>query len=190
MTDTDRADDTAHEDRCVRLSKEIAEEIIAVQARLLVLEKRPDDPAGRHEIALLARQLQVLELRKADCDRDLAELQRRIGAARDSPVLGDKPIDTLRRRTSERAAAQLPLWAESMRGVPNGILRSALFGAVRRVELQLEQRQLGELIGVPQSQISEWELGRRGLRIEHAIALAKALRTTVAHLAGEQPKAA
>lgn len=56
---------------------------------------------------------------------------------------------------------------------------------VRRVELDLQQKDLGALVGVPQSQISEWEIGRRALKIEQAMALAKALKTTVAYLAGE-----
>ena len=33
-------------------------------------------------------------------------------------------------RRSSEARAQLPLWPEPVRGVPNGILRSALFGAI------------------------------------------------------------
>lgn len=56
---------------------------------------------------------------------------------------------------------------------------------VRRVELDLKQEDLGVRLGVPQSQISEWEIGRRALRIEQAMDLAKALDTTVGYLAGE-----
>ena len=56
---------------------------------------------------------------------------------------------------------------------------------VRRVELDLKQEDLGARLGVPQSQISEWEIGRRALRIEQALDLAKALDTTVGYLAGE-----
>lgn len=56
---------------------------------------------------------------------------------------------------------------------------------VRRVDLDLQQKELGALVGVPQSQISEWEIGRRALKIEQAMELAQALRTTVGYLAGE-----
>jgi transcriptional regulator with XRE-family HTH domain len=56
---------------------------------------------------------------------------------------------------------------------------------VRRVDLDLQQKELGALVGVPQSQISEWEIGRRALKIEQAMKLAKALKTTVGYLAGE-----
>lgn len=47
------------------------------------------------------------------------------------------PTDLLagvRQRSVERALAdpQLPLWPEPVRGVPNGVLRSALFGAIKR----------------------------------------------------------
>ena len=58
---------------------------------------------------------------------------------------------------------------------------------VRRVELDMKQEELGLRLGVPQSQISEWEIGRRALRIEQAIALAQALETTVGRLVGEAP---
>jgi transcriptional regulator with XRE-family HTH domain len=55
------------------------------------------------------------------------------------------------------------------------------------VDLDLQQKELGALVGVPQSQISEWEIGRRALKIEQAMDLAKALKTTVGYLAGESP---
>ncbi len=58
---------------------------------------------------------------------------------------------------------------------------------VRRVELDMKQEELGLRLGVPQSQISEWEIGRRALRIEQAMALAQALETTVGRLVGETP---
>ena len=58
---------------------------------------------------------------------------------------------------------------------------------VRRVELDMKQEELGLRLGVPQSQISEWEIGRRALRIEQAVALAQALETTVGRLVGETP---
>ena len=59
---------------------------------------------------------------------------------------------------------------------------------VRRVELDLKQEELGAMLGIHQSQISEWEIGRRALRIEQAMAIAKVLKTTVAYLVGESEK--
>ena len=44
-------------------------------------------------------------------------------------VGADKPLDV-----------QLPLWAEVCRGVPNSVLRSALFGVVRRGPRSFQQR--------------------------------------------------
>lgn len=38
-------------------------------------------------------------------------------------------------------AVQLPMWAEPVRGVPNSILRSALFGAIRRGKRRYMQRE-------------------------------------------------
>jgi transcriptional regulator with XRE-family HTH domain len=62
---------------------------------------------------------------------------------------------------------------------------------VRRVECKMLQKDLGAALGgVKQTQISEWEGGRRMLRMEDAMEIAKVLNTTVGYLAGEQPRAA
>lgn len=62
---------------------------------------------------------------------------------------------------------------------------------VRRVECNMHQKDLGEALGgVDQTQVSAWEGGRRVLRIEDAIALAKVLDTSVGYFVGEQPRAA
>ena len=155
-------EDVTNEDRFVRFSKQIAEEIIAVQTRLIALEKRNDDQAVQHEIELLMRQVRTLESRKSEYDREIEELQCRIrnyrqtrdrtepqGKQLEVPAkplaqIGEKLIDTIRRRNTERALsspAQLPLWPEPMRGVPNGILRSALFGAVKRGKRRYMERE-------------------------------------------------
>jgi transcriptional regulator with XRE-family HTH domain len=60
---------------------------------------------------------------------------------------------------------------------------------VRRVELNLNQGELGEKIGLTQSEVSALEAGRRILRIEHTVVIAAALETTVAYLVGEVPYA-
>ncbi len=39
--------------------------------------------------------------------------------------------------------------------------------------------------GVTQTHISEWEIGRWSIRVEQALELAKALKTTVGYLVGE-----
>lgn len=152
-------DDVASEDRLVRLSKLIAEEIITVQTRLIALEKRNDDPAVQHEIELLIRQIKTLDGTKAEYDIEINELQHRIRSHRNtighqgSKAVATKPttnqpneklIDIVRRRNTERALstpAKLPLWPEPMRGVPNGILRSALFGAVKRGKRRYIERE-------------------------------------------------
>lgn len=61
---------------------------------------------------------------------------------------------------------------------------------VRRVELELEQKDIAESMKVAQSKVSGWETGIRPLPMEDAINLAKALRTSVAYLAGERPREA
>jgi transcriptional regulator with XRE-family HTH domain len=57
---------------------------------------------------------------------------------------------------------------------------------VRRVDLDLKQSDLGDLVGASQAHISEWETGRRALRVEQAVELANALKTTVGYLVGEK----
>lgn len=67
------------------------------------------------------------------------------GPAEKLSLAASSPSDLLadiRRRDSERVAAdaQLPLWPEPVRGVPNGVLRSALFAAVRRGKRRYMER--------------------------------------------------
>lgn len=152
-----------NEDRFIRFSKQIAEEIIAVQTRLISLEQREDAPSVRHEIELLSRQIKTLEVNKAEYDREIDVLQRQIRAYRElqdrktperrqvvnkakseSEKSGDKLLDSIRRKNTEIALAspaKLPLWPEPIRGVPNGILRSALFGAVKRGKRRYMERE-------------------------------------------------
>lgn len=59
---------------------------------------------------------------------------------------------------------------------------------LRRVELRLEQSELAERLGILQSQISLWESGGRGIRLEQAVMLAAALNTSVGYLVGEEPR--
>ena len=40
-----------------------------------------------------------------------------------------------------KIAVQLPVWPDSVRGIPNGVLRSALFGAVKKGERRYMQRE-------------------------------------------------
>lgn len=53
-------------------------------------------------------------------------------------------LANIQRGCIERAMAdpQLPLWPEPMRGVPNGVLRSALFGAIKRGRRRYMEREL------------------------------------------------
>ncbi len=154
--------DVLSEDRFIRLSKQIAEEIIAAQARLIALERREDTPARQHETELLWRQIKTLEAKKSECEGEIARLQERIRACRDardrktphqaglpSAKPGEAPagrlLDAIRRKTTERALAapaQLPFWPDAVRGVPNGILRSALFGAIKRGKRRYVEREV------------------------------------------------
>jgi hypothetical protein len=149
------------EDRMIRLSKQVAEEIIAIQTRLITLEQREDTPARQHETELLWRQVKTLEAKKSDYEREIAGLQAQIRAYRDAQdslaAEGQQPpaqpgkapagslLDGIRRKNTERALAtpaQLPFWPEAVRGVPNGILRSALFGAIKRGKRRYVEREV------------------------------------------------
>jgi transcriptional regulator with XRE-family HTH domain len=60
---------------------------------------------------------------------------------------------------------------------------------VRRVDRQMLQKDLAKAAGVDQTQVSAWEGGRRVMRIEDAMKVAKVLGTTVAYLVGESKAA-
>lgn len=60
---------------------------------------------------------------------------------------------------------------------------------IRRVELDMNQDDLGKKLGLRQAEVSGIESGRRILRIEQAVRIADALQTTVAYLVGEAPRA-
>jgi transcriptional regulator with XRE-family HTH domain len=60
---------------------------------------------------------------------------------------------------------------------------------VRRVDRRLTQGELADLVGVQQTQVSSWESGKRPLRIEDAVKIAKILDTSVAYLVGERSSA-
>ena len=60
-----------------------------------------------------------------DFDRKLEELKSRIPALQAKAAEADPPENS-------PVAVQLPLWPEPVRAVPNGFLRSALFGAIAK----------------------------------------------------------
>lgn len=81
----------------------------------------------------------------------------------------DDLLAQVRRRNSDRAFAdgQLPLWPEPVRGVPNGLLRSALFGAIKRGKRRFLERAAIPCVGgvtitytglrLDQSDLDVWE---------------------------------
>ncbi len=94
-------------------------------------------------------------------------------------------LDRIRQRNADRAAAdkQLPLWPDPTRGLPNGVLRSALFGAIKRGKRRyLEREPIASLKSISiiytgprlnQSDLDVWagalhlaRLGKLGNRIE------------------------
>ena len=57
---------------------------------------------------------------------------------------------------------------------------------IRRIELDINQRELAKILGICQTHVSEWEAGRRPIRVEHIIQLTHVLKMTSAQLLGEE----
>ena len=109
-----------------------------------------------------------------------------IGAVRPrQPSTPPDLLEGIRLRNTERALSdpQLPLWPDPVRGVPNGVLRSALFGAIKRGKRRyMEREPIASVEGIAirytgprldQSDLDVWEgalhlarLIRLGDRIE------------------------
>jgi hypothetical protein len=109
-----------------------------------------------------------------------------LGAIRERPPSAQPDfLEGIHRRNAERAIAdpQLPLWPEPMRGVPNSVLRSALFGAIKRGKRRyMEREPIASVAGIAirytghrldQSDLDVWEgalhlarLAKLGDRIE------------------------
>lgn len=70
-----------------------------------------------------------------------AEIQASLvkAAARGKPGPVVLPGDLMVMTAQPPMVAQLPLWAEPVRGVPNAVLRSALFGAIKRGKRAYQQ---------------------------------------------------
>jgi transcriptional regulator with XRE-family HTH domain len=56
---------------------------------------------------------------------------------------------------------------------------------VRRVEMKMSQGDLARAVNTRQAAVSEWELGKRTLRVDELVNVALVLRTSVAYLVGE-----
>jgi hypothetical protein len=68
-------------------------------------------------------------------------MENRQGGVTQEPPVSAKVISgMLVPVTADGKQLQLPIWPESMRGIPNSILRSALFGAIRRGPRAFQQR--------------------------------------------------
>lgn len=72
----------------------------------------------------------------------LNPIQRQVEELREKARLRVAPVEQPPARTeTEPKPSQLPLWPEVARGVPNSVLRSALFGAIKRGRRAFMQRQ-------------------------------------------------
>jgi hypothetical protein len=65
--------------------------------------------------------------------KSLEQVQQVIKEAEEAEIRGEKiSLATIEPEQKQEAQAQLPMWGDRVRGVPNSALRSALFGAIKR----------------------------------------------------------
>lgn len=70
-------------------------------------------------------------------------------AQRTAAALAKIGNDEVTKTTPKSVAVQLPMWADVVRGVPNGFLRSALFGAIKKgARAYLERQEIHAQEGV------------------------------------------
>ncbi len=126
------------------------------------------NPEDKEEVQLIQFTQAVL--------RDPEKLRR---ATEQRQVLSKKRAEARRAAEGEKPAApakvvRLPAWPDEVRGVPNGILRSALFGVIRRGRRRaLERESLETLEGV-KIRYTGWQLDQADLDVwEHAVHLAR-----------------
>jgi hypothetical protein len=78
--------------------------------------------------------------------------------------------------TPPAKGVNLPIWPEAMRAVPNGVLRSALFGAIRRgARRYMERERIAALEGIEifytgqrldQGDLDVWETALHAVRLQ------------------------
>lgn len=73
--------------------------------------------------------------KESEIQAQLANLRAR---GKPGPVV--LPGNLMITKAQQTTIAQLPLWADPVRGVPNAVLRSALFGAIKRGKRAFQQR--------------------------------------------------
>lgn len=79
----------------------------------------------------------------------MSRLDSKIAALAEKAKTRPKPEAAPAAQAEPAKVVQLPLWPEAVRGVPNGILRSALFGAIARGKRRyIDGEQLASVEGV------------------------------------------
>ena len=119
----------------------------------------------------LAREVNLTQSRLAQIERgDPPRVDRLVAIAR---VLGCSASELLDETVEARRPPSVEHLGKRIR--------------VRRVELGLNQTQLGEAIGMQFPQLGRIERGRSFMRVEQLVAMARALRCPVGYLLGELP---
>lgn len=121
--------------------------------------------------------------------RGLVRMMIELGRAEDDIGLMQEPVPPLPENTLPAPVVCLPVWAEGARGVPNGMLRSALFGAVKKGPRRyMEREEIHSLEGVrilytgaklDQGDLDVWEVV---LHLARMLPLGREIRITAYQL--------
>jgi hypothetical protein len=103
---------------------------------------------------------------KQPLTRDLAEVMESLRRTLEAKKEAATPETPQNAPKQSAAVIQLPLWPEPARGVPNDVLRSALFAAIHRGREYIEDRLIAAVDGISirytgrqleQSDLDVWE---------------------------------
>lgn len=89
------------------------------------------------------------EIGEKEYQETLKRVKARAGAAQKAPELEASKSEETKPAVELTQIKKLPMWIEAVRGVPNGVLRSALFGAIKKgARAYLERREIHAQEGI------------------------------------------
>ena len=91
------------------------------------------------------------EISEKEYQETLKRVKARAGAAQKAPELEESKSEETKSAPAVELTqiTKLPMWIEAVRGVPNGVLRSALFGAIKKgARAYLERREIHAQEGI------------------------------------------
>jgi len=111
------------------------------------------------EIEITGESYEVAELRLKEQDKERIRKEELEEAAARKAATAAVMRSNMEEQKRQAVKERLPLWPEAVRAVPNGVLRSALFGAIRKGRRRyLEREQIAAVDGV--------EISYTGMRLD------------------------